>query len=81
MEVILSVPGKGPLVASEILVGKIEIIIISFYKVSLVVKKDSATILITVLLTHNFLVSNILFSVKRKYELSVYSKISWLIIM
>ena len=81
MEVILSVSRKDPLVASEILVGKIEIIIISFYKVSLVVKKDSATILITILPTHNFLVNNILWSVKRKYVLSVYSKISWSVIM
>ena len=54
MEVILSVPRKDPLVGSEILVGKIEIKIIIFYKISLVVKKDSATILITVLPTHNF---------------------------
>ena len=65
MEVILSVPRKDPLVASEILDGKI----------------DSATILITVLPTHNYLVSNILWSVKRKYVLSVYSKISWSVIM
>ena len=73
MKIIFISSYKDTLIGSKILVGKMEMIIISFFKVSLVIKMHSAIFLI-------MLSATFLWSVKWKY-LSVSEKISWSVIL
>ena len=62
------------------MIGKMEMIVISFYTVSLGVKMHSAIFLIMPSAKLK-LVGNILCSVEWKYVLSVSAKISWLVLL